>query len=153
MNLKNKKRLVQSLLGIGKKRIKFDPEKLSEIKEAITKLDIRGLAKDGAITVVPEHGISRGRHRSLRYKRKRGQGKGQGKRKGKKTARLARKTKWINTIRSQRKLLAELKDSGKIAHQTYRELYLKAKGGYFRNMRHIKLYLEEQKLLIAEVKS
>ena len=75
------------------------------------------------------------------------------KRKGKKTARLARKTKWINTIRSQRKLLAELKDSGKIAHQTYRELYLKAKGGYFRNIRHIKLYLEEQKLLIAEVKS
>ena len=153
MDISNKRRVAAQVLKCSPYRVHFDETRLTEIKEAITKLDIRGLAKDGAITVVPEHGISRGRHRSLRYKRKRGQGKGQGKRKGKKTARLARKTKWINTIRSQRKLLAELKDSGKIAHQTYRELYLKAKGGYFRNMRHIKLYLEEQKLLIAEVKS
>jgi len=147
MDISNQRRIAGKVLKCSPYRVRFDETRLSEIKEAITKLDVRSLAKDGAITVLPEQGISRGRFRSMRYKRKRGQGKGPGKRKGRATARLARKTKWINTIRSQRKLLAQLKDSAKIDHDTYRQLYLKAKGGYFRNRRHIKLYLEEQKLM------
>ena len=147
MDISNQRRIAARVLKCSPYRVRFDETRLSEIKEAITKLDLRGLAKDGAITVLPEQGISRGRFRSARYKRKRGQGKGPGKRKGKATARLGRKTKWINTIRSQRQLLAQLKETSKIDNNTYRQLYLKAKGGYFRNKRHIKLYLEEQKLL------
>src|SRR3989338_8580636 len=147
MDIANQRRIAAQVLKCSPYRVRFDENRLSEIKEAITKLDMRSLVKDGAITMLPEQGISRGRFRSMRYKRKRGQGKGPGKRKGKVTARLARKTKWINTIRSQRKLIAQLKDSAKIDHDTYRQLYLKAKGGYFRNRRHIKLYLEEQKLM------
>ncbi|MBM3204304.1 50S ribosomal protein L19e, partial [Candidatus Woesearchaeota archaeon] len=42
--------------------------------------------------------------------------------------------------------IKELKTGTLISGQTYRELYSKVKGGYFRNKRHIKLYLSEHKL-------
>ena len=50
--------------------------------------------------------------------------------------------------------LSKLEDAGYveivkefIEKKTYQKLYLKAKGGFFRNKRHIKLYLEEYGLL------
>ncbi len=56
------------------------------------------------------------------------------------------KREWINKIRLQRKFLKELKDKKIIIPSIYQELYLKAKGGFFRNKKHIKLYLEEHNL-------
>ena len=50
-------------------------------------------------------------------------------------------------IRIQRKFLAEIKEKKLLDSKTYRPLYLKAKGGFFRNKRHIKLYLEEHNLI------
>ena len=37
------RRLAAQMLKCGKNRVKFDPDSLEEIKEAITKADIRGL--------------------------------------------------------------------------------------------------------------
>jgi len=51
MKLEGKKELASRALGIGKKRIVFNKERISEIKEAITKQDIRDLLKDKAIFI------------------------------------------------------------------------------------------------------
>jgi len=51
MDLKKKKALAVRTLGVGEKRIKFLEPRLAEIKEALTKQDIRDLYKDGAIVI------------------------------------------------------------------------------------------------------
>ena len=51
MNLSKKKDLAVKTLGIGRKRITFNKERLDEIKEAITKQDIRDLVKEKAISL------------------------------------------------------------------------------------------------------
>lgn len=70
MNLKSKKSLAARTLGVGLKRIKFVETRLDEIKEALTKQDIRDLHKDGAILV---QNIG-GRKRLLKKKTKRSVG-------------------------------------------------------------------------------
>src|SRR3989338_8658766 len=51
MNLKNKKELASRTFGIGKKRIVFIESRKYEIKDAITKQDIRDLVSSGAIII------------------------------------------------------------------------------------------------------
>ena len=51
MNLNKKKSLAVRTLKVGKQRIVFLRSRLDEIKEAITKQDIRDLRKEGAIFV------------------------------------------------------------------------------------------------------
>lgn len=52
----DKKDLASRTLGVGKARIVFNKERLPEIKEAITKQDIRDLVQAGAIFVKPVDG-------------------------------------------------------------------------------------------------
>ncbi len=147
MSLKNQRRIAASLLKCSLHRVRFDPERLEEVKEGITKADIRGLIKDGAITERSEQGVSRGRSRQLRQKRRRGQGRGSGSRKGTRSARESKKRQWINHIRSQRRLISKLREQKSIDDSTFRHIYRRAKGGFFRNVRHIMLYLEENRLM------
>tara|TARA_Y100000310_G_C20690057_1_gene821655 strand:+ start:3247 stop:3690 length:444 start_codon:yes stop_codon:yes gene_type:complete len=51
MNLLKKKELAARTLKVGKARIVFNKERLDEIKEAITKQDIKDLHKDKVILV------------------------------------------------------------------------------------------------------
>lgn len=51
MNLRNKKELAARTFGVGKNRIAFAESRKDEIKEAITKQDIRDLAASGAIII------------------------------------------------------------------------------------------------------
>ena len=51
MNLRNKKELAARTFGIGKKRIVFLESRTNEIKDAITKQDIRDLVVSGAIII------------------------------------------------------------------------------------------------------
>lgn len=145
MKLDNQKRLAAQILKCSEKRIRFDPDRLSDIKEAITKVDIRGLIKDKAIRKMPAIGVSRGRARKRLVQRRKGKQRGAGSRKGSRSARLPSKREWINKIRAQRELLNKLKEKKIIDDKLYREFYLKSKGGFFRSRRHIKLYLEERK--------
>ena len=79
-----------------------------------------------------------------------GRKKGPGSKKGKHTARAGKKELWIIKIRSQRELLKELFSKNLISKQDYRDLRQKAKGGYFRSLRHIKLYLTEHSLWLKK---
>lgn len=143
MNLKKKRRIAARLLKCGENALWFDPKRLAEIKEAITKADIRSLIKNLAIQKRPSHEQSRGRAREHLLQRRKGRQQGPGSKKGKHTARLPRKRDWINRIRSQRELLKQLNVKGIISHALYHELYQKSKGGFFRSRHHVKLYLEE----------
>jgi len=148
MKLNIQKRLASQTLKCSEKRIVFDTDRLDEIKEAITKADIRALVKKDAIRRKPMKSVSRGRARKIRTQKIKGRRKGHGSRKGRKTARTPKKRAWINKIRTQKKLLKLLSDKEIISKRNYRTLYLKSKGGFFRSRRHIKLYIKEQNLAL-----
>jgi len=146
MNVSNQRAISARLLRVGQNKVWFDKTKLQEIKEAITKADIRRLIKRRIIQARPEQGTSRARARVRLTQRRKGRQKGEGTRKGKRTARLARKRTWMLSVRAQRGLVQEIRSRDLIDVKTYRQLRSKIKGGYFRNRRHIKLYLTEHKL-------
>ena len=150
MRSKTQKRIAATILKGSKNRVWFDRNRLEEIKEAITKADVRSLIKKGAISIKPIKGTSNVRVRKRRVQKVKKKRKGHGSRKGKENARDNRKKFWMNGIRLQRKFLKELKDKGIIDNKTYRMLYLRAKGGFFRSRRHLKLYINEHKLAIKK---
>jgi len=146
MKMNVQKRLAAEVLGCSTKRVWFNPERLADIKEAITKIDIKGLIKDHAIEKKPVKSVSRVRAR-IRQKQKRGgRRKGYGRRKGKQGARQAEKSVWINQVRAQRELLKKMKEKGLITKPVYRSLYNRSKGGFFRSKKHLKLYIKERRL-------
>jgi len=147
MRLQSQKRISGQLLKCSKSKIVFDSERLDEIKEAITKADIRGLIIDKAISKKPTVGTSRVRARKKAIQKRKGKRRGVGSRKGRKTARLPQKEVWMNKIRAQRAVLKELKQKEKIENETFRDLYMKSKGGFFRSLRHMKLYINEHNLM------
>ena len=147
MDFSLQKSLAGKVRGISPSRIKLDSNRFDEIKEAITKEDIRALLRDGAIVVRPSRSTSRGRARENHLQRVSGRQRGVGSRKGRKGGRLDSKGVWMNTIRLQRSFLALLKEKGFLTNEVYSGLYRKSKGGFFRSKRHIQLYIEEHKLV------
>ena len=147
MKIGNRKRIIASMLKIGETRVWIDPERLNDVKEAITKADLRNLVRDGAIKVKPVVGVSKGRFREHLTQKRKGRRQGKGSRQGKKTSRLSRKTSWVNMVRTQRDLATILKNKKLIQNNVYKDLRHKIKGGFFRSRRHIKLYLEDKGIL------
>lgn len=152
MNLTNKKRMAARLLKVGESRVWFDPERLSEINEAITKADIRRLIQDYAIQAKPATGVSRFRARKIADQKRKGRQAGEGSKKGTFRARLPKKQEWMAKIRSQRFFLKDLKDKELVKPSDYRKLYLMCKGSFFRSIRHIKLYMEEHSMFAKKEK-
>lgn len=144
MQLKSQRRIAAQLLKVGRNRVWFDEHRLSDIKEAITKIDVKKLIKDLAIQARPEKNISGFRRRKKYLQKRKGRQQGGGSRKGTANARLPAKKAWIARIRLQRELLRRLKDREILDSKAYGNLYKKSKGGFFRSKRHILLYLEEQ---------
>mgnify|MGYP001562521963 CR=1 FL=1 len=141
------RRLAAQILKCGEHRIRFDPDRLEEIKEAITKADIRSLINNKYISKKRMLNTSKFWARKRKEQKKHGRQKGFGSRKGKKTARLEPKRAWINKIRLQRNFIKSLRDKHIIASTDYHELYMKSKGGFFRSIRHLKSYTQERGLV------
>ncbi|MGV8171088.1 MAG: 50S ribosomal protein L19e [Candidatus Woesearchaeota archaeon] len=150
MDLKVQKRLAAQIFDCSPDRVVFDNDRLEDIKQAITKRDLKLLMGDGAITKKPGNFTSKFRSRKLALQKHKGRRKGEGSKKGKFGARFKPKRTWMNLIRIQREFLKLLLDNNIITRQAYRELYLKSKGGYFRSKRHIKLYLAEHDELLVD---
>ncbi|MDD9953969.1 MAG: 50S ribosomal protein L19e [Candidatus Woesearchaeota archaeon] len=149
-DLSLQKRLAGAVLKASPHRIVFDPARLNDIKQAITKEDIKGLISDGMIKAKPVKGISRGRARKIAKQKSKGLQKGIGSRKGKATARNPSKDAWMRKVRVQRKFLKELKEKKILNTANYRTLYTKSKGGFFRSVRHIKLFMNEKGMVQNE---
>ena len=146
MNLTNQRRLAAAVMEVGRNRIWFNPEKIEGVETAITREEIRKLINEGAIKALPEIRTSRGRARVLAEKKRTGRRIGAGTKKGKKTSVISRKQRWINRIRALRKHLNELKEGRTITVNTYRNLYMKAKGGEFKSIAELERHINEQKL-------
>ncbi len=144
------RRLASQILKCGRNRISFDPLRLDDIKEAITKTDVRTLINQGAISKQDLHNTSRFWARKRREQKSSGRQKGFGSRKGKKTARTQPKRAWMNKIRLQRDFIKSLRDRHTLSTKDYHEMYMKSKGGFFRSLRHLKLYTKERGLVKNE---
>ncbi|RLG18172.1 50S ribosomal protein L19e [Candidatus Micrarchaeota archaeon] len=147
MSVKTTKRLAADILKVGVKRIRIVPSEQKAAKEALTRDDVRGLIKRGAIYAEPLQGVSRRRGRERARQRSLGRRRGKGKRKGGKYSRLPRKRQWIMRVRAQRKLLRKLLDEGRIDHATYRRTYSMVKGGAFKGRLTMVTQLSEAGLL------
>jgi len=147
MNLEIQKRLSSKVAKVGLARVKINPENVDQVKEAITKADIRDLIDNKIIEILPLVRNSRARARARAKAKKRGRQSGPGSKVGTKNARTPTKRVWINRIRLQRKIIKSFKDSGRLSTGDWKTLYYRAKGGFFRNKRHLLQVIEQGKLL------
>ena len=141
-DLSAQKRLAADELDVGQNKVWFDPERQSDLAEAITREDVRDLIDEGAIRAKDAQGNSRGRARQRQKKRAYGHQKGAGSRKGKAGARKNEKKDWESRIRAQRTRLRELRDDGTLTKTQYRDLYNKAGGGEFDSVGDVERYIE-----------
>lgn len=142
--LELQKRLAAELMKCGKTRVRFDPERLDEISEAITREDIKRLIEDGAIYKVHVKGVSRVRARAREEKERT---RGHGSRKGGRYSRVSRKERWMMKVRAQRKKLKQLREKKLIDASTYRRIYRMVKAGAFKSVSDLMIYLEANKLV------
>lgn len=143
MDISTQKEMASDVLDVGKNRVWIDPDKQNEVADAITKQDIRNLVESGVIKKKSKEGTSRGRAREKLAQKKKGRQKGHGSRKGAKGGRKSSKDEWKEKIRALRKELKEMRDSGELESSEYRELYDMAKGGFFRNKKHMNIYIDK----------
>jgi large subunit ribosomal protein L19e len=143
LNLKSKRRLAASVLGVGVDRVIFNDEYSDLIQDAITRSTIRGLVGFGAITVAPKKGVSRGRFRTKSQKLKRGRSAGSTE--GTALARNPRKDAWVSKVRALRWRLKVAKDRKQISPEAYRRLYKQVKGGQVRGVKHLLELMKEAK--------
>jgi len=143
LNLKSKRRLAASVLGVGKDRVIFNDEYSDLIQDAITRSTIRGLVGFGAIRVAPEKGVSRGRFRAKSRKLKRGRTAGSTE--GAAFARNPRKDMWISKVRALRWRLKVAKERKDISPEAYKRLYKQVKGGQVRGVKHLLDLMKEAK--------
>lgn len=149
MKLKSQKSLAARALGVSPKRVKFQiktAEDKKEFSEIISRENVRELLADGKIVKLNKKGNSRTNANKIAEQKKKGRRQGHGSRKGTANARLKEKTQWITKLRALRKLLKDLKDNETIDGKVYRDLYRKAKGNFFRNKKHILLYIKQHDL-------
>ncbi len=150
-DLKNQVRLASSVMGVGKSRVRIDPDRGDEVATAVTRADVRKLISGGVITSMQKAGVSRGRGRKIASQKAKGRRTGPGSRKGAQNARRPRKESWMMRIRALRNELAVLREKGAIDASTYREYYVRAKGGQFRSRAHLRSHMKTEGDLPEEV--
>ncbi|MBI4018187.1 MAG: 50S ribosomal protein L19e [Candidatus Aenigmarchaeota archaeon] len=144
MSLETQRKIAARVMKCGASRVWLDPERISDIEEAITAADIRRLVKDGAVRKEQKKGVSRSRKSKIARQKSRGRRKGHGSKKG---SLSGGKKEWVKRIRVLRKMLREFRSQRRIENRTYRELYMKSKSGFFRSRGHLMTYMERNNLL------
>lgn len=127
MNLRKKKELASEVFKVGKDRLVFVESRLSDLKEAITKQDLKDLKEDGAI-IIKE---IKGRRKVEKRKRKRGPGKV-------KKKVNSRKTDYVLMTRKLRGYVSELQKQGKISKEEETELRKKIRNKAFKSKANLR---------------
>jgi len=130
MGLDRKKNIAARVFRVGRGRIIFDTERLAEIKEAITKQDIRDLYASGAIRLAEIKG------RMQKEKRTTRRGFGKVKKKVHDT-----KGDYIILVRKLRNYAFELRKHEQLTDEAFWDLRKKIKAGMFKSKAHLKEYL------------
>ena len=141
-NLRDKRELVARVLGVGANRVRFDPEYLDDVADAITRDNIRSLLTAGTIYIAGVKGTSRGRTR-VKHIKARKHGRGHGSKKGSKGARQGKKQIWVKKVRALRHHIKVLKSRGDISKAAYWSLYKKVNGGQVRSRSHLRELIKE----------
>ncbi len=129
MNLGKKKILAAKALKVGKKRIIFLEPRLDEIKEAITKQDIKDLAKEGAILI-----------KEVKGRKKVGKRKNRGVGNIKKKVNNRKKV-YATMTRKLRKYTGGLKKVGTLDREEAIDIRKKIRNRVFRSKAHLKEYV------------
>lgn len=131
MKLDKKKQLAMKVLKVGKGRVIFDSESLAEIKEAITKQDIRDLFSQGIIKIKGKKGKKRLEKRKTKRKS------------GKRKKRVRKEKKdYVRITRKLRRYVLELRKSEKISKEDYKRLRKEIKARAFKSKSRLKEHLE-----------
>ncbi|OLB90748.1 MAG: 50S ribosomal protein L19 [Thaumarchaeota archaeon 13_1_40CM_38_12] len=142
VNLRTKRQLVSRILGIGVDRVKFDPEYLDDVADAITRDNIRSLITAKIIQIRPIKGTSKGRAYFKKLQRGK-RGTKQGSKKGAKGARIGKKEVYVNKIRAMRHQLKVSKSRKEVTNNNYWKLYKQVRGNQVRNLAHLRTLIEE----------
>ncbi len=127
MNLKKKKNMAANAFKVGRERIVFVKERLEEIKDAITKADLKQRKEEGAIIIKEV----KGRKKVAAKSKKRGPGNVR-----KKINK--RKRRYVAQTRKQRKYVAGLKQQGKLSAEEVKDIRKKIKNKQYRSKAHLK---------------
>mgnify|MGYP001174403569 FL=1 len=149
MQITNQKRMAAQILKCGVNRVWIHPSYVDQISQSVQKEDIREAIESGWIKAKVVQGTSRARALKRRDQRAKGRQKGHGKRSGSSNARHPRKQRWMQTIRAQRRVLKELRADETITPSQYRHYYLKAKGGSYRSISHMRSQMETEGLALG----
>lgn len=130
MNLSKKKMLASKTLGVGKERIKFVKSRIDEIKEIITKQDVRDLKADGAIMVKEVKGRISGNKKKVK------RSAGNIRKKVNK-----RKKEYVIMTRKLRNYARAMRNQDKITKEHEREIRKKIRNREFKSKAHLKEYI------------
>lgn len=129
MNLGKKKKLAIRTLNVGEKRIVFLKSGLEEIKDAITKQDIRDLVKSGAIVIKEKQG-----RRSVQRKRSRSVGNVHQKGREK-------KREYITLTRKLRRYMGSLMPKGDITKERLTDIRKKIRNREFKSISDLREHI------------
>lgn len=148
MTIEFAKRAASQLLNRGVNAIRVKPEALDDASKALTKDDIRALIKKGSIYALKaKHNLSLN-SKMLKQARSEGRRRGVGRRRGTRKVRKGRV--WEKKVRSQRRLLKELKNDGKIDTMTFTRFYRLIKGNAYASKGQLLLHMRESGLKLTD---
>jgi len=134
------KRLASKVLDVGKNSVWFDSERLNDIKEAITKEDIKILVKEGAIKKKHAKGIKRRAGKIRQIRKRKGRARGEGKKKGKLKKGKKEYVLKIRNLRSYIKILKKRKEITATESDRLRKL---AKAGIIKTKNEIQAAIKK----------
>jgi len=127
MKLENKKSFAAKVLGVGKGRITFNNARLAEIKEAMTRQDIKDLYSNNAILITE----IKGRRKIEKRKTRRRAG-------SRKQPAINKKLVYMTIARKLRSYLSELRKAEKITKEQFLMLRQEIRASNFKDKAHIK---------------
>ena len=132
MNFEKKKSLAVRTFNVGRDRIIFNSQRLDEIKEAITKQDMRDLLESGAISIRDIKG------RKAVVRRKTRRRAGSVRKKSRNT-----KTEYVILTRKLRNYISELRSQKKLSDENFYQLRKEIRAHSFKSKAHIKERLKQ----------
>ncbi len=149
MGMKFARRAAAEILKRGQSAVRIKPEAALDAEKALTREDIKRLVQKGDIYALKEkHNKSEGA-KLLKKARSEGRSRGTGSRRGTRKARVGRSV-WEKKVRSQRRLLKELKGMNKIDKATFTKFYRLIKGNQYATKANLLLQLREHGATISE---
>ncbi|UCD20870.1 MAG: 50S ribosomal protein L19e [archaeon] len=127
------KQMAARVMKVGVNKVYFDPERMDDIKEAVTKQDIVTLIKDKAIKKRPIRGVKKRAHKKKLERKKKGRRRGVGKVRKRVNK---RKQTYVKKIRKIRDYLQKVKPL--IPKEEFLKIKKLIKGGYITEIKDIK---------------